>query len=78
MPSLRRSLAVAALAVAAFCAIASGSSIESDPYTLSDGTVVDPTSSSADGASEERSTDSIYTKLSHGGPMGGMGRNLRN
>jgi hypothetical protein len=66
------------LLAAAAAAVAHATSIESDPYTLSDGTVVDPTDSQSSAAAEERSTDSIYTTLSHGGPMGGMGgRQLR-
>lgn len=62
--------------LAALVAVASAAGLETDPYTLSDGTVVDPTSSDT-AATEERSTDSIYTTLSHDSPMAGMGHKLR-
>ncbi|RLN71712.1 hypothetical protein BBJ28_00015093 [Nothophytophthora sp. Chile5] len=82
MPSFSRLLSLAALVCAAVAVLTSptaASALKDDPYTLSDGTVVDPTSSSA-ASTEERSSveTSIYTTLSHGGPMAGTGtRKLR-
>lgn len=65
-----------ALVVAVLTPSVTGTPFQDDPYTLADGTTVDPTSSATQQTASDASAN-IYTTLSHNGPMGGMGRQLR-
>ncbi|TMW54956.1 hypothetical protein Poli38472_014727 [Pythium oligandrum] len=67
---LKRVLLIAAVV----CATVSASPFKQDPYTRSDGTVID--NSNPDAVKEPASTGerSIYTPLSNSGPMAGVGR----